>query len=210
MNYTNYFSLIVHFDIYIRGFISLYHNYFYLVLFLIIFAETGFIFFPFLPGDSLLFVSGSLVSSSNLNLYFIAIIIILAAFLGDNVNYFIGKTVGFTFLNKRNSKFINKKFLIKTHDYYELYGTKTVILARLIPIVRSFAPFVAGIGRMNYIYFLIFSFFGSAIWVTLFFGGGYILGGIPIIYNHLSLIMFFILILSLVPVVKMVLNQIKK
>ena len=206
----NLFSLFIHLDVHIKEFIAAYHNYFYLVLFVTIFAETGFIFFPFLPGDTLLFVSGSLSNSSNLNIFFMAIIITVAAFMGDNCNYFIGRKLGSALLSKSKSKFIQKKFLLKTHDYFADYGAKTVILARLIPIIRSFAPFVAGIGQMNYISFLVFSFIGSIIWVTLFLGSGFLFGKIPFINNHLSLLMLIILLLSIMPVIKMVIHEVRK
>jgi membrane-associated protein len=171
----------------------------YALLFLIIFSETGLVIFPFLPGDSLLFVAGALCGVGALELYILLPLLIIAAFTGDNTNYWIGRLLGKRLLKVSDSRFLKHEHLDKTHAFYQKHGGKTIIFARYLPIVRTFAPFVAGIGRMDYRMFMIFSIVGSISWVTFFAVGGYFLGNIPIIKNNLTLMVLVIVFISLTP-----------
>lgn len=203
----HFIQLILHLDIYLADVVNQYHNYFYVILFFVIFCETGLVITPFLPGDSLLFVTGSLAATGNLNLAILAIIIFAGAFLGDNSNFFIGKFLGEALFKNPKSKIFRRDLLHKTHNFYEHNGSKTVVLARFIPLIRTFAPFVAGIGRMHYPRFIGFSLLGSALWVLVFLGGGFLFGNLPIIKNHLSLIILIVMILSVTPIIKLLLSE---
>ena len=167
----------------------------YIILFLIIFAETGLVIAPFLPGDSLLFILGAIAVQGTLNIYLLFLVLILAAVLGDTVNYWIGKYAGEK-ITKKN--IIKKEHLEKTQKFYERYGGKTIILARFIPIIRTFAPFVAGIGKMNYNRFLSYNIIGGIIWVTLFLFAGYFFGEIPLVKENLTAVIIFIIIISFI------------
>ena len=201
--------LILHLDKYLGEVVNTYHNFFYVILFLVIFAETGLVVTPFLPGDSLLFVAGSLAAGGNLDFSVLAFTIFIAAFLGDNSNFFIGKFLGETLFKNPNSKIFRRDILDKTHDFYERHGRKTVVIARFIPLIRTFAPFVAGVGKMRYSSFIGFSLFGSLLWVSIFLGGGYLFGNIPVIKSHLSLIILIVMVISVLPAVKMIWDEIK-
>jgi len=170
----------------------------YFILFAIIFLETGIVFTPFLPGDSLLFVAGTLAASGYFNVILLFALVAIASILGDTVNYFIGKYIGEKIAK---SRYINKKYLDKTHSFYEKYGGKTIIIARFIPIIRTFAPFVAGIGKMRYSHFLAFNLIGGILWTALFIFAGYFFGNIPIIKDNLSIVIIIIILLSIVPVI---------
>jgi membrane-associated protein len=173
----------------------------YVILFLIIFAETGLVVTPFLPGDSLLFAVGTLAGGGLLNIWLVYFLILAAAILGDNLNYFFGRTIGERVFSRENSKIFNKSYLEKTRQFYSKYGVKTIILARFVPIVRTFSPFVAGIGRMKYSTFLTYSVAGGIFWVTLFMGSGYFLGKIPFVKSHFEYAVLIIILVSLVPAV---------
>ena len=172
----------------------------YVILFLVIFSETGTIVVSFLPGDSLLFVVGALSAKSHLNVVFVIMILSFAAILGDTVNYHIGKFIGPKIFNKQNSKLFSKKHLMEAHDFYEKYGSRTIILARFIPIIRAFAPFVAGIGSMPYKKFLSYNIFGGVLWITLIVSIGYLFGNIPIIKDNFSFLIVFIIVISVLPI----------
>lgn len=202
-------NIILHLDQYIIYVVNTYHMYFYFIFFIVIFCETGLIITPFLPGDSLLFVAGSLAATGQLNFYLLALVIFTAAFMGDNCNFCIGKYLGEHLFKNPNSKIFRQDFLNKTHAFYEKHGRNTIIIARLVPVIRSFAPFVAGIGGMHYLKFISFSIIGSTVWILIFLGGGFLFGNIPLIKNHLSLVILIVIIISVIPVIKMIINEIK-
>lgn len=176
----------------------------YIILFLVIFIETGLVIMPFLPGDSLLFTAGIFAAQSeHLDVSSLAILLFIAAVLGDAVNYFIGKTIGLKFIQiKINGKrVIKQEYLDKTHDFYEKYGPKTIIIARFVPIVRTFAPFVAGIAEMTYKKFISFNIIGGALWISLLLFSGYFLGGYSIIKDNISKVALIIIALSVLPII---------
>jgi membrane-associated protein len=170
----------------------------YIFLFIIIFMETGLVVTPFLPGDSLIFVAGTLAAFGSLNIVVLFITLALAAIIGDSVNYWIGSMLGRRVFHEK-SRFFKKEYLVKTEKFYEKYGGKTIILARFMPIIRTFAPFVAGIGKMNYSWFLSFNIIGGIAWVSLFLFGGYFFGNIPIIKNNFEISIFVIIFISILP-----------
>lgn len=170
----------------------------YGILFLIIFCETGLIVTPFLPGDSLLFVVGALTATGALDLQWVILLLMAAAFLGDNTNYWIGRLVGPKIFTKE-SRWLNRAYLTKTEAFYEKHGGKTVLLARFLPILRTFAPFVAGLGRMFYSRFVLFSIAGAVVWINSLVLAGYFFGNIPLIKNNLTLVVLGIIVLSLLP-----------
>jgi len=181
----------------------------YAVLFLIIFCETGLVVTPFLPGDSLLFVSGALAGTGILNIWVLLLIIGLAAIIGDTVNFWIGRYAGCKIMEGRLSAFIHKEWLEKTHHYFEKYGGATIVIARFVPIVRTFAPFLAGIGKMHYQWFLFYNVTGAILWTGGLVGGGYLIGNIPVISDHVSLLMWVMLgicIFSIAMVIKAILR----
>ncbi len=192
-------DFILHFDRYIDLIIQNYGVLVYFVLFLIIFLETGLVIAPFLPGDSLIFVAGAIAARGDINIIFLFIILSSAAILGDSLNYWIGNYFGERIFTK--SRLIKKEHLDKTKEFYRKHGGKTIILARFIPIIRTFAPFVAGIGKMNYKRFFLFNITGGIIWVFIFLLGGYFLGRIEFIKNNLSLVIIAIIIISVIPVI---------
>lgn len=171
----------------------------YLILFLIVFCETGVVVTPFLPGDSLLFASGALWASADMRVELLALTFVSAAFCGDNCNYWIGRLLGSRIANKQHPRFLNRKALERTQAFYARHGGKTIILARFIPIVRTFAPFVAGIGRMKYSRFLAFSVVGALLWVGLLVPCGYLFGGIPAVRENFALVILAIVVLSVTP-----------
>lgn len=172
----------------------------YGLLMLIIFCETGLVVTPFLPGDSLLFAAGAVVAAGGaLSGPLLGLALILAAVVGDTVNYHVGKAIGPRVMKSESSRLFNKKHLEKTHKFYEKYGPKTIVLARFVPIVRTFAPFVAGAGGMNYRLFITYNIVGAVAWVTLMLGSGYFLGGIEVVSKHFELIVIGIVILSVLP-----------
>lgn len=195
---TEIFSYILHLDKHLSELIQKYGTYTYIIFFIIVFCETGLVITPFLPGDSLLFAAGTFCALGTLNVHFLVFILIISAILGDTVNYWIGNKFGEKILTK-NNRFIKKEHLIKTQKFYEKHGGKTIILARFIPIVRTFAPFVAGIGKMYYPRFLSFNIIGGIVWVVIFVYGGYFFGNIPIIKNNFTLTIMIIIILSISP-----------
>lgn len=197
----SFFNVIVHLDSYLTQLVASYGTLTYAVLFGIVFAETGFVVTPFLPGDSLLFAAGALAGIGSLNIVSIIILFIAAAFAGDNVNYWIGHYLGRKIVDNPKITFINQEHIDKTEQFYKKYGVKTIILARFVPIVRTFSPFVAGVGAMHYPTFLLYSILGATVWVGLFCLLGYFFGNIPFIQDNFHYAVLVIIGLSLVPLV---------
>ena len=173
----------------------------YIILFLVIFAETGLVIAPFLPGDSLLFIVGAFSGLGHLNIWVAYVVLLIAAILGDTVNYWLGKKLGAKVFKSENSKIFNKKYLIKTEEFYEKYGGKTIIIARFVPIVRTFAPFVAGIGNMKYSVFISYNVIGGFLWVTSLTFAGYFFGNLPIVKDNFEYAIYIIIFLSLLPMI---------
>jgi membrane-associated protein len=193
-------DVFVHLDKHLDTVIGNYGAWTYPILFVIIFAETGFVFTPFLPGDSLLFASGALAARGLLNVGLVFVLLGGAAILGDTVNYWIGKYLG-DYILKRHSRWIKKKHLDQTHAFFEKYGGKTIIIARFVPIVRTFAPFVAGLGAMTYSKFLAYNVIGGVGWVVLCLGAGYFFGNLQVVKDHFSLVIMAIVLISIMPAV---------
>ena len=197
---VNFVDFVLHLDKYLNIIIQNYGTLTYFILFLIIFAETGFVFTPILPGDSLLFAAGTFAALGSLNIFILFFILAAASILGDTINYYAGKFLGSKAFEKY-PKIFKKEYLDRTHKFYEKYGVKTIVLARFVPIVRTFAPFVAGVGKMSYFKFLSYNIIGGILWVALFVFGGYFFGNIPIIKNNFSVVIYIIIILSFVPII---------
>lgn len=198
-------------DVHLAQITSAYGPWVYLILFLIIFAETGLVVMPFLPGDSLLFAVGALASleGGGLEIKFVWGLLVLAAIMGDNLNYFIGQRTGIKVFSNPDSIFLNPKNLERTQDFYRRHGAKTVMFARFLPIVRTFAPFVAGVGRMDYRKFVFYSFSGTILWMTCFLGAGYFFGNIPIIKQNFTLVVMGVIAVSLIPIALEAFKQIR-
>ena len=189
-------DLFIHLDKYLPAMVISYGNLIYAILFAIIFCETGLVITPFLPGDSLLFIAGTVAAVGGLNIGVLLVLIYSAAIIGDNVNYFIGKFIGHKIL-EMNLPMIKKEHLDKTHEYFEKYGPFTIIIARFAPFVRTFTPFIAGMGAMKYKRFLAYDVCGGIIWVSTFMLAGYFLGTIPVIRENMSLVALVIILISL-------------
>jgi membrane-associated protein len=179
----------------------------YLLFFVVIFAETGLVVTPFLPGDSLVFTLGTLAATGSLNIGWVFVVLSVAAILGDSANYAIGKYFGSIILKKEGTWFLKKEHIDRTHRFYEKYGSKTIVLARFVPIVRTFAPFVAGVGRMSYPHFLTYNVAGGLLWIALFAFGGYFFGNIPVVKNNFGIVIIAIIIISILPAVIEVLKE---
>ncbi|MEI7481344.1 MAG: DedA family protein [Elusimicrobiota bacterium] len=192
-------DLFLHLDKYLGAVIQSYGNWTYLILFLIIFCETGFVITPLLPGDSLLFAIGMFAAAGAIDLSTIWPLLIFASILGDNVNYGIGNFLGPKVFHYENSRIFKKEYLQKTHTFYEKYGGMTIILAKYVPIVRTFAPFVAGVGAMTYPKFLLFNVIGGFTWVTVIMLSGYYFGNIPVIKNNFTVVVMAIVFISVLP-----------
>lgn len=192
---------ILHVDESLANVINLFGPFTYIILFLIIFAETGLVVAPFLPGDSLIFAVGTLAGGGYLNISIIYLILLTAAILGDTVNYWVGHHLGIRVFTKKNSRIFNKAYLEKTNEFYRKHGGKTIILARFVPIVRTFAPFVAGVGKMHYGTFLLYNLAGGFIWVTTLIFTGYFFGQIPFIKENFEYVVIGIVFISLLPLV---------
>lgn len=196
MEILNY---ILHLDENIANIINLFGPFSYALVFVIIFAETGLVVTPFLPGDSLLFALGTLAGGGFLNIWIAYFTLLTAAILGDNTNYWIGHKIGPRVFSKEKSRLFNKAYLEKTRIFYEKRGGKTIILARFFPFIRTFAPFVAGVGKMHYLTFFSYSVAGNLLWVSLFTFTGYFFGGLPIIKKNFEIAIMGVIIFSLIP-----------
>jgi membrane-associated protein len=193
-------DFVLHVDKHLLELVSAYGVWVYGILFLILFCETGLVVTPFLPGDSLLFAAGALAGAGALDVGVVVPLLIAAAVIGDNLNYVIGRCVGPRVFVEHN-RFFKREYLVRTHDFYERHGGKTLILARFVPIIRTFAPFVAGISRMHYPRFLAFSLAGGALWVTGFSLLGYFFGNAPVVRENFSVAVIVIIVISLIPMV---------
>jgi len=192
-------DVVLHLDRHLVELIRDYGAWVYLILFLIIFAETGLVVTPFLPGDSLLFVAGTLAAAGGMDIGLLILLLCVAAILGDSVNYAIGKHVGDRMV--KSGRFVRQEHVDRTHAFYEKYGGKTIVIARFVPIVRTFAPFVAGIGKMDYGRFLLFNVTGGILWVVSLTTAGYFFGNLPVVKDNLSLVVLGIVIASIMPAV---------
>ena len=196
-----FIDFILHIDRHMIDIVQDYHLWAYAILFLIIFCETGLVVTPFLPGDSLLFVAGAITALPGIPLQIEILILVLlaAAFLGDSCNYMIGHFFGKRLFGNPHSKIFKQEYLEKTHAFFRKYGGKTIIIARFVPIVRTFAPFVAGMGKMHYYYFMLYNVLGAVLWVVLFCLLGYFFGDLPVVQENLKLFLLAIIIVSLLP-----------
>ena len=190
---------LVHLDKHLLEAVQTYGGWVYLLLFLIVFCETGLVVTPFLPGDSLLFVAGTLAGAGSMNVHLLVVLLIAAAVLGDSVNYAIGRWLGPRVFRRDDSWFFKRAYIERTHAYFDKYGGRTIVIARFIPIIRTYAPFVAGIGRMDYYRFLMFNVGGAVLWVGLITYAGYLFGNVPIVKNNLTVVILGIIVLSISP-----------
>ena len=192
-------DFILHLDTHLVELVTQYGVWTYAILFLIIFCETGLVVMPFLPGDSLIFAVGALSAKGALNPYGVTALMIIAAIIGDTLNYWIGYRLGPKVFRSESSRWLNRQHLERTHQFYEKYGGKTIIFARFMPIVRTFAPFVAGIGRMSYGQFLIYNVVGGILWIVIFMLAGFWFGNIPIVKRNFTLVILGIIVVSILP-----------
>ena len=196
----NIVDFFVHLDKYLDLAIRQYGILTYAILFFVIFAETGFVFTPFLPGDSLLFAAGTLSVISVLNVHYLFLLLTLAAVLGNSSNYLIGHLIGEKIFHKY-PRFLKREYLDRTHEFYEKHGGKTVIITRFVPIIRTFAPFVAGVGSMTFTRFSVYNITGGVLWVGVFIYGGYFFGNIPLVKNNFSIVTIAIILISILPAI---------
>ena len=194
-------DIVLHLDKHLEALVSAYGIWIYAILFAVIFSETGFVVTPFLPGDSLLFIAGALAALGNMDISLLILTLTVAAILGNTVNYSIGRYFGPKVFHWENSRFFNKAALMKTHLYYEKHGGKTLVISRFLPLFRTFAPFVAGIGSMSYARFTLFNVIGAVAWVVSLTLAGYWFGNMPWIKQNLTLVIVGIIVLSLLPLV---------
>jgi len=198
---TQFINIFLHLDKYLSEIIQSYGHVTYIILFVIIFCETGLVILPFLPGDSLLFAAGTFAAKGDISLGILYLILCLAAVLGDSVNYEVGRFFGPKIAKQEKTRFLNQEHVERTHKFYEKYGAKTIIIARFVPIIRTFAPFVAGIGDMGYKNFLHYNVIGGISWISICMLGGYLFGNIEIVKHNFSIVMIGIVIVSILPAV---------
>lgn len=196
----SFINLFLHLDVHLSEVISQYGTGTYIILFLIVFCETGLVVTPFLPGDSLLFAAGTFATLGSLDITNLILLLLVAAILGDALNYKVGKYLGPKMLSGK-SRFLKKEYLEKTEKFYEKYGNKTIVFARFVPIVRTFAPFLAGVGRMSYPKFFTYNALGAALWVVSFTLAGYFFGNIPAVKKNFTLVIMAIIFLSILPAI---------
>ena len=194
-------DLLVHLDRHLAALLQQYGTWIYLLLFIIIFCETGLVVTPFLPGDSLLFVAGALAATGGIDVHLLAFLLVVAAVLGNTVNYSIGTWLGPRVFHWEESRWFSRRALDRAHAFYEKHGGKTIVITRFVPILRTFAPFVAGIARMTYVRFSVYNLAGGALWVVSLLYAGYWFGNVPFIKQNLTLVIFGIIALSLLPIV---------
>ena len=207
-SFLSIIDLILHFDKYLPGIIDVYGIWTYLILFVIICCETGLVLFPYLPGDSLLFIGGALAGAGFLNVVILIVTLIAAAVIGDSINYWIGHTLGMKVLEKKYS-FVKREHLEKTEEYFTKYGGLTIVIARFMPLIRTFAPFLAGVGKMSYRWFFIYNVCGAVMWICAFILAGYFFGSIPIVKENFSLVIYAIIGISLLAVGSIILGIIR-
>lgn len=195
----DFIDIFLHLDRHLADITRDYGTWTYLVLFLIVFCETGLVVTPFLPGDSLLFAAGAIASLGGLNPLYLFLVLTIAAIVGDTVNYAVGHYMGPKVFQRESSRFFKKEYLEKTHAFYEKHGGKTVIIARFVPIIRTFAPFVAGVGSMSYSRFLLYNVTGAVLWVGIFVSVGYYFGNLPLVKKNFTLVIIIIIVLSIMP-----------
>ena len=207
---TDFINFVLHLDQSLGAIIQQFGPWTYVILFAIVFCETGLVVAPFFPGDSLIFVSGAFAASGLLNIELLFITLSLAAIIGDTVNYWIGHFVGPKVFAQEKSRFFKKEYLKRAHDFYEKHGGKAIIIARFVPIIRTFAPFVAGIGEMSYRRFIAYNIIGGVGWVAAFLLGGYYFGNLQVVKDNLSLTAVIIIIVSFIPAIVEFLSHRKK
>lgn len=200
-NLTLFIDMFLHLDKYLSDIIHSYGAVTYVLLFIIIFCETGLVVLPFLPGDSLLFAAGAFAAKGDMEVGLLFLSLTIAAVLGDTVNYEIGRFIGPKIAEQKTSRFLNKQHVQRTHEFYEKYGAKTIIIARFVPIVRTFAPFVAGFGDMGYKKFLQYNVVGGVGWISICLFGGYWFGNIPIVKQNFTIVVLGIVVVSILPAV---------
>lgn len=204
---TQLIDVVVHLDQHLQALVAEHGAWIYLILFLIVFCETGLVVTPFLPGDSLLFVAGTVAAAGGMDIHLLVLLLIIAAVLGDAVNYAVGHYIGPRIFSHNESRWLNPAHLQRAHDFYEKYGGKTIIIARFVPIVRTYAPFVAGAASMTYAKFALFNVSGAVLWVVSLAYAGYFFGNLPIIKNNLTLVILGIIFLSILPGIIEILRQ---
>lgn len=203
----NLINLILHIDKYLNVIIQNYGVWTYALMFILIFCETGLVVTPFLPGDSMLFATGALAAIGALKMPLLFVVFYFAAVLGDTANYHIGKTIGNKILEKENVRFVKKEYILKAQNFYKKHGSMTIVLGRFIPIIRTFVPFVAGIGEMSYSKFITYNMLGGFLWVSLFLEGGYFFGGLPFVKQHFSYVVIAIVIISIMPAIAALIKE---
>lgn len=196
---TGFIDIVLHLDRHLQWLVTNYGVWIYLILFAIIYCETGLVVTPFLPGDSLLFVAGALAAGGGMYIHALFAVLLAASFSGDNTNYWIGRFIGPRVFRRAGSRLFNPAHLERTQRFYEKHGGKTIVIARFVPIVRTFAPFVAGMGRMRYLRFAAYSFAGSVFWIGSLTYAGYFFGNLPLVRQNLSFVIIGIVVLSLMP-----------
>ena len=198
---SSFVDVILHLDLHLRELAQTYGGWVYAFLFLIVFLETGVVVTPFLPGDSLLFVAGTIAAAGELNVHVLVLFLIAAAIAGDSLNYAIGRYLGPRVFRFEDSRFFKRAYVDRTHAFFERHGGKAIIIARFVPIIRTYAPFVAGIGAMDYRRFLIFNVTGAVLWVVLLTYAGFFFGNLPLVRNNLTAVILGIIVLSVMPAI---------